>query len=52
VIQKLREEVTVIVSQKDVIARFEALGVEGVKPTAEEFARTSARRIATRYEIT
>jgi Uncharacterized protein conserved in bacteria len=40
VIQKLREEVTVIVSQKDVIARFEALGVEGVKPTAEEFART------------
>ena len=40
VIQKLREEVTVIVSQKDVIARFEVLGVEGVKPTAEEFART------------
>ena len=39
VIQKLREEVTVIVSQKDVIARFDALGVEGVKPTAEEFAR-------------
>ena len=39
VIQKLREEVTAIVSQKDVIARFEALGVEGVKPTAEEFER-------------
>jgi tripartite-type tricarboxylate transporter receptor subunit TctC len=39
VIQKLREEVTVIVSQKDVIARFDALGVEGVKPTAEEFSR-------------
>ncbi len=39
IIQKLREEVTVIVSQKDVIARFEALGVEGVKPTAEEFTR-------------
>lgn len=39
VIQKLREEVTVIVTQKDVVARFEALGVEGVKPTAEEFER-------------
>ncbi len=39
VIHKLREEVTAIVSQKDVIARFEALGAEGVKPTAEEFAR-------------
>ena len=39
VIQKLREEVTTIVSQRDVIARFEALGIEGVKPTAEEFAR-------------
>jgi len=39
VIEKLREEVTTIVSQRDVIARFEALGIEGVKPTAEEFAR-------------
>ena len=39
VIRKLREEVTTIVSQKDVVARFEALGVEGVKPTAEDFTR-------------
>ena len=39
IIQKPREEVTAIVSQKDVIARFEAPGVEGVKPTAEEFTR-------------
>jgi len=39
VIRKLREEVTAIVSQKDIIARFEALGVEAVKPTAEDFTR-------------
>ena len=38
IIKKLRDEVTAIVSQKDVIARFEAIGVEGVKPTAEDFA--------------
>ena len=37
VIRKLREEVTAILSQKDVIARFDAIGVEGVKPTAEDF---------------
>ena len=39
IIRKLREEVTAIVSQKEVIARFEALGVEAVKPTAEDFTR-------------
>ena len=39
IIRKLREEVTAIVSQKSVIERFDALGVEGVKPTAEEFMR-------------
>lgn len=39
VIQKLREEITAIVAQKEIVARFEALGVEGVKPTAEEFER-------------
>ena len=47
IIKKLRDEVTAIVSQKDVIARFEAIGVEGVKPTAEDFAvnvRTDLQR--------
>ena len=39
IVQKLRDEITVILAQKDVVARFAAAGIEGVKPVAEEFTR-------------
>jgi tripartite-type tricarboxylate transporter receptor subunit TctC len=45
VTKKLREEIVAVVTRKDVIERFAALGVEGVRPSAEDFVAVTRSEV-------